>query len=235
MSSANGELSMSKAASSDRSRVSVAAALAAIAFATLAILLLAILHALSPEFDPSWRMVSEYANGHYSWVLSLMFATWAFSQWALAFAIWPQTRRLGGRIGIGLLTVAGAGTAMASIFDINHPLHDVAGALGVIGLPIAAVLISLSLSPAWPGTKRTLLWAANLTWGSVVLLGATFALMIVTYVQSGHIVDPQAPVTTLPAGVIALVGWANRLLVVVYCGWVMVVAWLAIRRRGQPS
>lgn len=29
--------------------------------------MLASLHALSPEFDPSWRVVSEDANGKYGW------------------------------------------------------------------------------------------------------------------------------------------------------------------------
>ena len=29
--------------------------------------MLSSLHALSPEFDPSWRVVSEYANGKYEW------------------------------------------------------------------------------------------------------------------------------------------------------------------------
>ena len=37
------------------------------------IVLLVTLHLLSPEFSPSWRVISEYALGHYPWVLSLMF------------------------------------------------------------------------------------------------------------------------------------------------------------------
>jgi len=60
----------------DTARISLPAAGLAIVAATAALLLLASLHVLSPEFDPSWRMVSEYANGHYGWVLSLMFAAW---------------------------------------------------------------------------------------------------------------------------------------------------------------
>jgi hypothetical protein len=72
--------------------ISLTAARLAIATAVLALLLLASLHILSPEFDPSWRMISEYANGQYGWVLSLMFASWGVSSWALAFAIWSQVR-----------------------------------------------------------------------------------------------------------------------------------------------
>ena len=57
----------------------VATAIIAIALTIATLLLLASLHFLSPEFDPSFRMVSEYAFGHYGWVLSLMFAAWGVS------------------------------------------------------------------------------------------------------------------------------------------------------------
>src|SRR5258706_14071248 len=219
--------------------ISLTAARLAIAAAAAALLLLASLHILSPEFDPSWRMVSEYANGHYGWALSLMFALWAVSSWALAFAIWSQVRTRAGKIGLVFLIVAGVGEAMASVFDINHqPLHDLAGYISIPSLPIAAMLISVSLSrtQAWSVAKKALLWTANLTWISVVLFAATFAILIVTYTQSGAKIDPQAKVIALPPGEIALVGWANRLLVVVYCVWVMTVAWQAIQlRRGKSK
>jgi hypothetical membrane protein len=218
--------------------ISLTAARLAIATSVITLLLLTSLHILSPEFDPSWRMVSEYANGHYGWVLSLMFASWAVSSLALAIAIWSQVRTRAGKIGLVLLIAAGVGEAMASVFDINHPLHDLAGAFGVLGLPIAAMLISVSLSrtQAWSVAKKALLWTANLTWMSVVLFAATFAILIVTYTQSGAKIDPQAKVIVLPPGVIALVGWANRLLIVVYCAWVMTVAWQAIQlRRGKSQ
>jgi hypothetical protein len=51
--------------------ISAPAAWLAIAASAATLLLLASLHFLSPEFDPSWRMVSEYAFGHFGPVLSL--------------------------------------------------------------------------------------------------------------------------------------------------------------------
>ncbi len=51
----------------------------AIAAAAGALILLALLHVVSPEFDPSWRMISEYANGRNGSILSLMFACWGRS------------------------------------------------------------------------------------------------------------------------------------------------------------
>ena len=100
-------------------------------------------------------MVSEYANGGYGWVLSLMFASWAVSSWALAFAIWPQVGTRAGKIGLFFLIAAGIGEAMASVFDINHPLHGLAGMMGIGSLPIAAMLISVSIRSiqAWAAAK----------------------------------------------------------------------------------
>ncbi len=226
-----------KATSKPVTVISLPAAYLAIVTAVTALLLLASLHILSPEFDPSWRMVSEYANGHYGWVLSLMFASWALSSWALAIAIWSQVRTRAGMIGLVFLIAAGVGEAMASVFDINNqPLHDLAGYIGILSLPVAAMLISLRLSGTqpWSTAKKALLWTANLTWMSVGLLVVTFIVMIVTYFQTGAKIDPQAKIIALPPGVIAFVGWANRLLVVVFCVWVMTVAWQAIQlKRGK--
>ena len=207
------------------------AAQLAITSGAAVLLLLAILHVLSPEFDPSWRMVSEYANGQYGWVLSLMFITWALSSWALAFAIWSQVKTRAGKIGLIFLIAAGIGEAMASVFDINHPLHGLAGMIGIPGLSIAAMLISVSLSRAqgWSDAKKALLWTANLTWMSIVLLVVSFAILIVTYTQAGGDMAAGVEVTLLPSGVIAFVGWANRFLIVVYCLWVVTVAWQAIK------
>ena len=206
------------------------AARVAMASAIAALLALASLHLLSPEFDPSWRMVSEYANGHYGWLLSLMFVAWGLSSWALAVAISSEARTLSVKIGLVCLTLAGIGQAMAAVFDIHHDtLHSLAGALGIIGLPIAAMLISVKLgrTDRWSGARRPLLWTANLTWVSVVVLAATFVLLIATFSQLGGPLPAQAP-KVLPAGVIGLVGWANRLLVAVDCVWVITVAWHAI-------
>lgn len=211
--------------------LSVPAARLAIATSVAVLVLLVSLHILSPEFDPAWRMVSEYADGQYSWVLSLMFVTWAISSWALAFAIWPQVRTTAGKIGVFFLIAAGIGEAMAALFDINHPLHEIASAIGIPSLSIAAMLISVSLVRAkeWASAKKALLWTASLTWISILLMIATFAIMIITYTQTGATIDPQAEVTTLPVGVIALVGWANRFLVLVYCAWVMTAARQALK------
>ena len=56
--------------------ISIPAAWVAIATAATACALLLGLQVLSPESSPAWRMISEYANGRYSWVLSAMFTAY---------------------------------------------------------------------------------------------------------------------------------------------------------------
>lgn len=222
----------------DPSKIAAPAAWLAILATMVAILLLAALHILSPEFSPSWRMISEYAFGHYAWMLSLMFLSWGIGSWALAVAIWSQVHTGAGKVGLWLLIVAGVGEAMASVFDINNEIgHGIAGLLGVIGFPIAALLLSSALghNAAWRGPRKTLLWIANLSWVSVILLIATLATMTMQMVRinGGHL--PQHAPKSLPPGVLALDGWADRMIVLSNCAWVIVAAWHAIRVGGMQS
>lgn len=212
--------------------ISLTGAFLAIGLSVAVLVLLAALHILSPEFNPAWRMVSEYANGKYGWVLSLMFFFWGAGSLALAYTLWPQSQTTVGKIGVFFLVAAGIGEAMASVFDINHKLHGISAIIGIPSLAIAAMLISVNLvrTEPWSVAKTPLLWSANLTWVSVLLMAIAFAIMMATYAQAGGDLSANAEVvTTLPEGVIALVGWANRFLIVVYCSWVMTVAWLAMK------
>jgi hypothetical protein len=222
------------AATSDVSQIAGPAAWVAILATGATLILLAALHVLSPEFSPSWRVISEYALGHYAWVLSLMFLCWGISSWALAAAIRSQIHTKAGRVGLWFLMIAGIGEAMASIFDITHEVgHGIAGLLGVIGFPIAALLLTVALgrNESWRTARRALLWIANLSWISVVLLIATLAIMTVQmlHMNFGHL--PQHTPKSLPPGVLGLDGWADRMIVLSNCAWVAVAAWHSIRVR----
>jgi hypothetical protein len=208
--------SASPAASFTAARLSVASAAATL-------VLLAALHLLSPEFDPSRRMVSEYALGNYSWVLGLMFLTWALSCASLFFAIKPYIQTVAGKIGLGFLIAAAVGMSMAAIFDVSHSLHGLAAMIGMPSLPIAAVLTSLSLvhHPAWSPARRSLLLTANLTWISLVLM---FAMVFIGLSQSGGEFGPHI-----------LAGWPNRFLIVAYCAWLITAAWQVDQVREQES
>jgi hypothetical protein len=66
-------------------------------------LLLVCLRVLSPEFDPSYRLISEYALGGYGWLLSVTFLAWGISSCALALAIRSGVRTRGGHVGLAFL------------------------------------------------------------------------------------------------------------------------------------
>lgn len=225
-------------AASDPSKIVAPAAWLAMIFTVATILLLAALHVLSPEFDPSWRVISEYAFGHYSWILSLMFLSWGISSWALAVAIWSQVHTSPGKVGLWFLIIAGIGEVMASAFDITHPIgHGIAGLLGVTGFPVAALLLSVALghNETWGTARRALLWIANSSWISVVLLLVTLAIMTIQMarINGGHL--PQHAPKSLPAGVLALDGWADRLIVLSNCAWVLLAAWHALHISRKQS
>ncbi len=213
-------------------QISSTSSLLAIGMSVAVLVLLAILHSLSPEFNPAWRMVSEYANGKYPMILSAMFFLWGAASWALAYMLWPHMQTTAGKIGLVFLILAGVGEAMAAVFDINHKLHGLSAMIGIPSLSIAAMLTSVALvrTESWSIARTSLLWTANLTWVSILLMAIAFAVMMATYAQAGGDMSANAEaVTTLPDGVIALVGWANRFLIVVYCAWVMTVAWQALK------
>ncbi|HEX6035828.1 MAG TPA: DUF998 domain-containing protein [Anaerolineales bacterium] len=195
--------------------ISFAASIASLVF-------LAVLHLLSPEFSPSSRMVSEYALGSYGWVLLLMFLTWALSCIALFFAIKSHVMTVGGKIGLGFLLLAAVGMTMGGLFDVNHDLHGLAAMIGMPSLPIAAVLISVSLgrNPSWTSAWRALIWTAILTWVSLVLMN----IAIFTGFSPTGEANPGA-----------WFGWANRFLIIAYDIWLLVVAWRALHMQQPRS
>jgi hypothetical protein len=195
--------------------------------ALLTILFLALLHILSPEFDASWRMVSEYANGRYGWVLAAFFLCWALSTWLLAYALVPMAGNWLTRGGIVLLVIAGLGEAMAATFDINHSLHMLAAILGMNGLPIAAIFLGFGLerSGRW-GHRRKLFPALSwLPLLSVLLMSAAMVHFFSALSAVGIMMEAGGkPLAELLPGVVVYGGWANRLLIVAYCVWAIGIA-----------
>jgi len=188
------------------------AAYVAIAAAGISCTALLLLHLVSPEFAPSWRMVSEYANGAHRWLLTLVFAAWAVSSFALIAALWPLRATTLGRIGLVFLLLGGIGQAMGGLFDINHSLHGPAAMIGIPSLCIAAVLSTLAL------TRRADIsappaWSAHLPWITFAVMIGALMLFFSSLRAAGVDLSSQSePLKELPAGVSGYVGWANRLL-----------------------
>ena len=170
------------------------------------------LHVVSPELAPSWRMVSEYANGRFPWLLTVVFAGWAISSFALAAALRPLSASTLGTIGLLFLLLAGVGQTMGGLFDINHRLHGPAAMIGIPSLCVAAVLVTIALSRR-PGIDAPPTWSAHLPWMTFVAMIGALALFFSSLKAAGVDVAGQSrPLAELPAGVSGYVGWANRLL-----------------------
>jgi len=200
------------------------AALAAVVFSSAFIVILILLHFLEPEFDPSWRMISEYEIGRYGWLMVLAFFCWGGSVLSLLAALWPFLRTIGGKIGRWWLLLIGVALFGAGIFKTNaitdttvstaNTLHTLCGVLVILTFPIAATLTARSLArnEEWAGTRRQLLWITLLVWLGLI---AYFGSIIIS-----NSINPTAG----RVGPHVLQGWPNRFMVVVYNIWLILAA-----------
>jgi hypothetical protein len=203
----------------------------ALAAAATFLVLLAALHVLKPELDPSWRVISEYALGRYGWLMTLAFLSLALSCASLTLALRPHIRSIGGKIGLALLLLSAVGMTIAGIFPTdpittsrdaltpNGRLHELGALLDVT--PLAALLISWSLArrnQVWSSARPALFWTAGLPLLGLAIFTASVALML----PSDGAFSPDV-----------LIGWPNRLLMATYCAWLMTIAWHAIRLGRQ--
>ena len=212
--------------------ISGTAASLSFAGAATFVLLLAALHIIKPELDPSWRFISEYAIGENGWLMELTFLSLALSYVALFITIRTQLRTILDRIGLALLLVSAAGLIMAAFFTTDPittsqdamttegSLHAFGGTLG-FAMPFAALLVSLGLarSRTWAPARRSLLWSTGLA-----LIGFLVSLFSLGFMlsQSNGAFGPDVPV-----------GWPTRFEMLGYCVWLMVIAWQANRLRAQ--
>ncbi|AJY73522.1 DUF998 domain-containing protein [Paenibacillus beijingensis] len=216
-------------------QISQTAARLSWASAVLFLVLLAALHVIKPEFDPSWRMVSEYAIGRNGWVMTVAFLSLSVSCAALFVAIRSQIRTAGGYVGLTLLLISAAAIAAAAFFTIDPitaskdsltthgNLHGLASMIGNPGLTIAAILISRSLTraPSWSPARRSILWMSNLIWICLLLMLLTLAVMLP---GSGGKFGPDV-----------LIGWPNRLLMAAYGAWLISAASRALKLHRQSA
>src|ERR671911_685758 len=222
------------AKNTDRPVTAISPTAARLSFAGAATfaLLLAALHFIKPELDPSWHFISEYAIGEYGWIMVLAFLSLALSYVSLFVAIRSQLHTIAGRIGLTLLLVSALGLTIAAIFTTDPitvskdavttegTLHNLGGTLG-IAMPFAAALIGwkLARNPAWSSAKRPLLWATGL---ALVAFMVSFVSLGVMVSQSGGRFGPDV-----------LVGWPNRFEILAYSVWLMTVAWQAVKFRAE--
>jgi hypothetical membrane protein len=109
------------------------------------------LHFLEPEYDPRYHFMSDYAWGAYGWLMTTTFFVLGLALLTVAVGLrgLHQSPR-NARIGFGLLTIAAPFICLAGVFR-GFPLHDVAGAVGIPSIVMAALFLSWSFrkAPEW--------------------------------------------------------------------------------------
>lgn len=185
------------------------------------------LHFVSPEFKPSWRMVSEYAMGKYKWMLTLFFIFWSLCTLLGSVLLFNMATSNWALFGAVLVFISGIGAFMGGLFDIKHKLHGLSFMLGVPTLPIGALISCYHLIhlETWNAHKSMLLVSAHSLWISFVLMALSMVIMLSGFKKAGIAMGQNVePPSHVPAGVVALNGYANRLLVCCYILWVVVVS-----------
>jgi hypothetical membrane protein len=106
------------------------------------------LHFLEPEYDPRFQFMSDYAWGAYGWLMTTTFFVLGLAVLTVAIGVRDvhQSSR-SARVGFGLLVIGAVFVCLAGIFR-GFPLHDIASAVAIPSLVLAAVILSSSFRTA---------------------------------------------------------------------------------------
>jgi len=173
--------------------------------------LIAILHVLKPEYDPSWRMISEYSLGRHGWVMRLAFLTMAVALGATCLALWPFGHVW--TIGLAFVALGAVGAAFIDAYRITTPradatpvgrAHTALGAVLLAGFPPAALLAGLGVTAefGWTLAIATVAPFAGLVW-----------FLIAAAPAHGEGGSPEIRI-----------GWPDRFCVLAYLAWVVLAA-----------
>ncbi|HOY11679.1 MAG TPA: DUF998 domain-containing protein [Saprospiraceae bacterium] len=198
-----------------------------ILLSSLSLLSLWVLHFVSPEFKPSWRMISEYALGKYKWLITTFFYLWSVASIILSVLLWSEVSSTWGKIGVILVLISGIGAFMGGLFDLKHKNHGLAFLLGTPTLPIGALLVCYHLlsKQNWQIHETSILYSTHSTWISFILMAISMVVLMSGYKKTGLPMGPDVePPKELPKGVIGVNGYFNRLLVFCYILWLIVMA-----------
>jgi hypothetical protein len=169
-------------------------------------------------------MISQYALGRHGWVMALCFGAFGAASGCLFAALITYVPSLLGRVGLAFLLAAAIGLAMAARFPmdaVSTPreqmsfagrLHGIAFMIGAPCQILAVLLLSLTLGNQTGHASLPLLALTAVVWLS---LAAMIAVMLI--VGPGKAPNPRGPERFL--------GFPNRLFMVAYGVWLMVVAW----------
>jgi hypothetical protein len=195
----------------------------------LSLLCLLTLHFVSREFKPGWRFISEYALGKHKWLITWFFLLWGIGSIFLSLLLFCTVTGTWPVIGVLALFVSGIGEIMGGLFDAKHKYHGLAFALGVPALPIAALILGYHLAntEGWKDHSSVILLSSHATWISLLLMFLSMMIMFSGFKKAGIVMNKDSqPPEQVPPGVIAVSGYFNRLLVLAYVLWVILIAWI---------
>ena len=178
----------------------------------ISLLCLLALHFVSPEFKPAWRMISEYALGKHKWLITSFFLLWGLSSICLF--------------------ISGIGEIMGGLFDVTHKHHGLAFLLGVPALPVAALILGYNVIKleGWTDHASLIIYSSHATWISLIIMAAAMGVMFSGLKKAGIPMSKDAPpLEKMPENVIAVSGYANRLLVLCYILWLIVIAYISLK------
>jgi hypothetical protein len=199
---------------------SAAAALYALGAIALSVGLVALLHFLEPEFDPAWRMLSEYSLGRYGGLMRVAFTAAGTAVIATAVALpgsaWPW------ELGLVIVAIGPLGAAFIDTDPITMPrtrmsrrsnVHAALGSLFILGFPLAATVAGFAAAGD-AAVGPVLAWLSAGPWVALAwFLGST-----IRYAQPDGVGSP-----------LVRIGWPNRVSMLAYLGWVASAAVLVLR------
>lgn len=163
------------------------------------------LRVVEPEFDPTWRFVSEYTLGRAGWLMTVAFITLSASLIGTAVSVLRHTRTVAGRLGLVLIGVGALGLLIAAAFTtdpITTPAdaHSRSGQLHILGAsldfsPIGMLLVrwSLSRTRRWRSVRPKLMITAGVAAALMVAFAAALPRRPVRPGSVGRVHRSAAP------------------------------------------
>jgi Protein of unknown function (DUF998) len=199
--------------------VATVAALFALAAIFVAIALVVVLHYVEKEFDPSWRMLSEYSLGKRGILMRIAFVAGGTGVIAVGVALWGAAGPLS--LGLPLVGLGPIGAAFVDTDPITTPrpeitrngrVHSVFGSLYILGFPIAATVAGISA-------------AASLAGGPLLAVAATVPWLGLVWFMAATVRSNSPDGVGSPA---ARIGWPNRFSMISYLAWVALACVLVL-------
>ena len=200
-------------------RTGLFARLAVVAAVAYQLLLIGLIM-LRPEIDPARKPISEYAIGRLGWLAVLAFQMSATAYVCLVVALPHMLRDRLGRIGMVVLCYCAVATVVVGLcvadpvttpmaeLSVVGGVHVIAGTSAFLLLPVAALMINISLSRTvgLPGSRMPLILTGLLPFMGLVIC----AVLVATVTPSE--------------------GWPPRLMFLTYAAWIVAVAIRLLRR-----